>query len=78
MMTEKPKRIIVCCDGTGSSIFDQSQNGHSGVSRIKRCIATATTDGTQQISFYVPGIGTHEEDILKRYSQGVGKGQFIE
>ncbi|KAI9687039.1 MAG: hypothetical protein M1822_002449 [Bathelium mastoideum] len=77
-MTEQPKRIIVYCDGTGNSIYDHSQDGRfSNVSRIRRCMKNVSADGTQQIGIYEQGIGTHEENPVRRLAKGSGRGHFI-
>ncbi|MGH9869907.1 MAG: DUF2235 domain-containing protein [Candidatus Polarisedimenticolia bacterium] len=54
------KRIVICSDGTWN-VPDQTDRGErrpSNVVHINRAIAQASSDGTSQIVFYDPGVGT--------------------
>ena len=48
------KNIVLCCDGTGAEYGGNTPN-----SNIIRLFERLTADGSEQISFYNPGLGTH-------------------
>jgi uncharacterized protein (DUF2235 family) len=51
-MSTSPKRIVLCCDGTGNS-FDQL-NQQSNVAKLYSCL----TEDASQLAYYHPGVGT--------------------
>lgn len=54
-----PKRLIVCCDGTWqSSLGEDSGKPQTNVTRLARSLKQITSDGTNQIVLYHPGLGT--------------------
>lgn len=54
-----PKRLIVCCDGTWENALGaDSQKPQTNVTRISRSLVSLCTDGTSQIIYYHPGVGT--------------------
>jgi uncharacterized protein (DUF2235 family) len=56
-----PKRIIICADGTWN-VPDQRDGGKpcpTNVLKIARAILPTTSDGTQQVVYYHPGVGTN-------------------
>ncbi|GIJ81563.1 hypothetical protein Asppvi_000062 [Aspergillus pseudoviridinutans] len=74
-MDGRAKRIIVCCDGTACSSYKR----HGGlsltnVSRISRSIKAVADNGTPQMVFYQPGIGTAAANPLNILNQGIGSG----
>lgn len=54
----KPKRIIVCCDGTWENSLGEDSGPLTNVTRISRSLKQVCSDGTNQIIYYQPGIGT--------------------
>lgn len=53
------KRIIVCCDGTWeNALGEDSGKPQTNVTRISRAIKQVSSDGTSQIVYYHPGLGT--------------------
>ncbi|HXZ14009.1 MAG TPA: DUF2235 domain-containing protein [Candidatus Sulfotelmatobacter sp.] len=45
-----PKKIVVCCDGTGNQFGDQNSN----VVKLYKCLIRST----EQVAYYHPGVGT--------------------
>lgn len=62
------KRLIVCCDGTWQ---DLESSYPSNVVKLTQGIKRTADDGTEQIVFYDPGIGT-ETNKLSGGAAGVG------
>lgn len=53
------KRIIVCCDGTWEdAVGENSEKPQTNVTRISRAVKQISSDGTSQIVYYHPGLGT--------------------
>lgn len=53
------KRIIVCCDGTWeNAVGEDSEKPQTNVTRISRAVKQISSDGTSQIVYYHPGLGT--------------------
>jgi uncharacterized protein (DUF2235 family) len=46
-----PKNIVVCCDGTGNEFGDHNSN-------VVKLYSTLIVDGTRQVGYYHPGVGT--------------------
>lgn len=46
-----PKNIIICCDGTGNEFGDCNSN-------VVKLYGTLIINGTQQVAYYHPGVGT--------------------
>jgi len=45
------KNIVICCDGTGNEFGDHNSN-------VVKLYSTLIIDGTRQIGYYHPGVGT--------------------
>ncbi|KIW30492.1 uncharacterized protein PV07_06234 [Cladophialophora immunda] len=71
-MSEQPSRIVIYCDGTGNSEYQQG-NRLTNVSRIKSYVKATTSDNTRQSTFYVRGIGT-EGFLTDKLHQANAKG----
>jgi uncharacterized protein (DUF2235 family) len=75
-ITSRPKRIIVCCDGTWQSSIslDPKRGTESNVARIARVLAKAGTDEEgrvwEQVVYYDAGIGTGNLGLIEKYTQG--------
>ncbi|KAJ4128203.1 hypothetical protein NW768_008489 [Fusarium equiseti] len=77
----KPKRIIICCDGTwqSSTTIDPKKGCPSNVTRISRVLAKAGLDREgnerQQLVYYDAGVGTGDitkVEANRQGSQGLG------
>ncbi|WZH45924.1 Peptidoglycan binding domain containing [Fusarium acuminatum] len=77
----KPKRIIICCDGTwqSSTTIDPKKGCPSNVTRISRVLAKAGLDREknewQQLVYYDAGVGTGDitgAEATRQGSQGLG------
>lgn len=72
----KPKRIVVCCDGTWQSAtsLDPKQGCPSNVARLSRVLAKAGIDQDgkewQQIVYYDAGVGTGDITEAEKKRQG--------
>jgi uncharacterized protein (DUF2235 family) len=77
----KPKRIIICCDGTwqSSTTIDPKKGCPSNVTRISRVLAKAGLDREgnerQQLVYYDAGVGTG--DITGVEAKRQGTQQFL-
>jgi uncharacterized protein (DUF2235 family) len=59
-----PKQLVVCCDGTWN-VPDEARNGVAAPTNVaKLALGVATGDGTGQLLFYEPGVGTSPDDRL--------------
>lgn len=54
----RPKKIIVCCDGTWENSLDTDSTPLSNVTKISRSLRRTCEDGTSQVVYYHPGVGT--------------------
>lgn len=74
----KPKRIILCCDGTWQSSVSNVTNVPSNVTRIARYLARGGRDKDgkewEQAVFYDAGIGTGVSDLEAKREGGTGSG----
>jgi uncharacterized protein (DUF2235 family) len=64
------KRLVVCCDGTWNTP-DRRDGGKfapSNVVKLARAVQPRAADGTHQIVFYDPGVGT--DNVLDRLTGG--------
>ena len=59
------RRLIACSDGTWNT---PEQNSPTNVVKISRAITPTAPDGTSQIVFYDPGVGT--DNLLDKFSGG--------
>lgn len=72
----KPKRIVVCCDGTWQSAtsIDPKHGCPSNVARLSRVLARAGLDRDekewQQIVYYDAGVGTGDITAVEAARQG--------
>jgi uncharacterized protein (DUF2235 family) len=64
------KRLIVCSDGTWNNREKGGDGGITNVVKISRLVAPTASDGTSQIVFYDPGVGT-EGSVWDRVFAGV-------
>lgn len=51
----RPRRLVVCCDGTWSRA---DQTHLTNVIKVAHAVKPVASDGTDQIVFYDPGVGT--------------------
>lgn len=76
VQTPKPKRIVVCCDGTWQSAtsIDPKQGCPSNVARLSRAVAKGGLDRDerewQQIIYYDAGVGTGDITSVEAARQG--------
>ncbi|KAJ5637222.1 hypothetical protein N7490_007101 [Penicillium lividum] len=74
----KPKRIIICCDGTWQSAVSGEKNVPSNVTRLCRAInpVGSDVDGTewQQIVWYDSGVGTTSLSMGTAIEGATGQG----
>lgn len=74
--SSRPKRIIVCCDGTwqSSTSLDPKRGIESNVARIARVLAKAGTDANgktwEQVVYYDAGVGTGDLSSLESRVRG--------
>lgn len=55
----RPKRLVVCCDGTWENALDDDGGvPPSNVTRLSRALRRTCGDGTPQVIYYHPGVGT--------------------
>lgn len=54
----KPKRIVVCCDGTWENSLGKDEGPPTNVTRLSRSLKQICSDDTNQIIYYHPGLGT--------------------
>lgn len=72
----KPKRIVVCCDGTWQSAtsIDPKHGCPSNVARLSRVLARAGLDRDekewQQMVYYDAGVGTGDITAVEAARQG--------
>jgi uncharacterized protein (DUF2235 family) len=65
------KKIVVCCDGTWNTP-DKVEGGvpcFTNVVRIAMAVKPVSDDGTEQLTYYDPGVGT-SGSIFKRWFDG--------
>lgn len=74
------KHIIICCDGTWSNRDhkDRGKVSPSNVVHMARAIAPIAPDGTHQVVYYHPGVGTYWGQQLIGGAFGIGITQNIE
>lgn len=68
------KRLVVCCDGTWNRP-DQLKLGHpapTNVSKLALGVAREGPDGTPQLLFYQPGVGTRRFERIRGGALGLG------
>ena len=53
-MTDQPRNIVICCDGTANEISENISN----VLKLYRCLYKKPGDEPRQIVYYDPGVGT--------------------
>ena len=51
---DKPRNIVICCDGTGNEISENISN----VLKLYRCLRKTDRTEPRQLVFYDPGVGT--------------------
>ena len=52
------KRLVVCSDGTWNTRENTMEGGVTNVVKVARLVAATAGDGTTQVVFYDPGVGT--------------------
>jgi uncharacterized protein (DUF2235 family) len=70
------KKLIVSCDGTWNTA-DQTDNevpSPTNVVRLHNCLAAAAVDGTEQLKYYHPGVGTEGNAFQRALGGAVGLG----
>ncbi len=68
------KRLVVCCDGTWNKP-DQLKDDHpapTNVSKLALGVAREGPDGTPQLLFYQPGVGTRRFERIRGGALGLG------
>jgi uncharacterized protein (DUF2235 family) len=66
------KRVVVCCDGTWNTP-DETRDGVAEPTNVAKLALTVLTgDGTDQLLFYEPGVGTTPEDRVLGGAFGYG------
>lgn len=77
-LTSKPKRIIICCDGTWQSSVSNVNNVPSNVTRLARYLTKVGRDNDgnewEQLVFYDAGIGTGVSALEAKREGGTGSG----
>jgi uncharacterized protein (DUF2235 family) len=73
--TAKPKRIVICCDGTWQSAtgLDRKTGAASNVAKLCQILASAGTQGDreyQQVVYYDAGVGTGDIGFIQSALQG--------
>ena len=53
-MTDQPRNIVICCDGTGNEISENISN----VLKLYRCLRKTPKTTPRQLVYYDPGVGT--------------------
>lgn len=74
----RPKRIIVCCDGTGNTLEPASRRGKdypTNVLRLARLIPPCDPNDITQVILYLPGVGT--SGVFDRAINGI-RGRGVE
>jgi uncharacterized protein (DUF2235 family) len=71
----KPKRIVICCDGTWQSAtgLDRKTGAISNVAKLCQILASAGTEGDkeyQQVVYYDAGVGTGAIGMFMSAIQG--------
>lgn len=70
----KPKRIIVCCDGTWNN--ETFPTPLTNVSLLSRCILPFSGEGIPQVVLYQPGIGTGTSKLGNAVEGATGRGSL--
>lgn len=68
------KNLIVCADGTWDKASDRNP---SNVERLRTSVAPRTEDGTEQLAYYHPGVGTKIQERLRGGMFGYGLGRNV-
>src|SRR5690242_14807956 len=68
------KRIVLCCDGTWNTA---GQKCPTNVARLRREVAPAAPDGTEQGVLYHPGVGTRPWERFTGGAFGFGLDQDV-
>jgi uncharacterized protein (DUF2235 family) len=68
------KRLVVCCDGTWDvpQRTDEGVPSPSNVSKLYDAVAPEAPDGTKQVPFYEPGVGSRRREHLRGGAFGFG------
>lgn len=71
------KQLVVCCDGTWN-VPDELRNGVAAPTDVaKLALGVATGEGSGQLLFYEPGVGTSADEHLLGGAFGYGLSQNI-
>jgi uncharacterized protein (DUF2235 family) len=73
--TEKPKRLVICCDGTWNKEDQKTKNGQpcpTNVLRLFELIAPCDGDGCLQICHYERGVGNRWDERISGGGFGFG------
>lgn len=57
-----PKRVVVCCDGTWNTPDEMRDGAAEPTNVAKLALTVLTGNGTNQVLFYEPGVGTTPDD----------------
>lgn len=70
------RNLIVCCDGTWNTPeqMDQGVPVPTNVVRLYNSLAPRSPDGTIQLHYYHPGVGTEGGWFQKLKEGGIGDG----
>ena len=69
------KRLVMCCDGTWNTA---DQKCPTNVTKLALALADKSADGTEQLVFYHPGVGTGAWDHISGGAFGVGLSQNVQ
>ena len=75
MTDNKPKKLIVFCDGTWNKPDESDQQGKpcpTNVAKMFRATAPASNFGEPQIAHYISGVGTHRDEKIRGGAFGFG------
>jgi uncharacterized protein (DUF2235 family) len=75
-----PKRLVVCCDGTWNrpDQLDQGIAAPTNVSKLALAVARRAPDGTEQVVFYLRGVGTRRLERMRGGGFGFGLSRNVQ
>lgn len=72
-----PRRLVVCCDGTWN-VPDEERRGITAPTNVtKLALAVVCGEGTDQLLFYEPGVGTSPDERVMGGAFGYGLSRNI-
>lgn len=67
-----PKRVVVCCDGTWNTPDEMRAGAAAPTNVAKLALTVLTGEGSDQLLFYEPGVGTTPDDRVFGGAFGYG------